>query len=83
MYADNSQIYLPLKRMTALLTLLSCLEEVKLWLSNNFLTLNDSETEIIFFGPSDKAEFNNSVLGNLSVLIQAVCVIVMYSLIIA
>ncbi len=28
---------------------------------------NDSKTEIIIFGPSDKAEFNNSVLGNLSV----------------
>ncbi len=32
LYADNSQIYLPIKIMTALLTLLSCLDEVKLWL---------------------------------------------------
>ncbi len=68
-YADDSQIYLQIKRNdpSTLLTLLSCLDEVKFWLSNNFLTLNDSKNEIIFFGPSDKTEFNNSVLGNLSV----------------
>ncbi len=40
-HADDNQIYLPIKRNdpSALLTLLSCLDEVKLWLSNNFLTL--------------------------------------------
>lgn len=45
---------------------MNCLDEVKLWLANNFLTLNDSKTEVIVFGPSDKFEFDISILGNLS-----------------
>ena len=30
---------------------MDCLTEIKSWLSQNFLTLNESKTEVIFFGP--------------------------------
>jgi len=32
-------------------SLLNCLEELRCWLAANFLTLNDSKTEIVVFGP--------------------------------
>ncbi len=36
-------------------------------MASNFLTLNDSKTEVIVFGPSDNFKFNNSTLDSLSV----------------
>ncbi len=32
---------------------MSCLSDVKAWLSLNFLNFNESKTETIVFGPSD------------------------------
>lgn len=57
LYADDTQIYLPLKRddKLALKPLLDCLDELKLWLSRNFLSLNESKTEIILFVPNDRS----------------------------
>ncbi len=51
-YADDSQIYLPLKQdhKCALQSLHECLTEVKCWLTNNFLQLNEDKTEMILFG---------------------------------
>jgi len=43
---------------------MDCLDDVKLWLASDFLTLNDSKTEVIVFAPSDKFEFDNIFLGN-------------------
>ncbi len=56
-YADDTQIYLPLKRNkhAALESLFACLDEVKTWFSLNFLFLNESKTEVIVFGPSENA----------------------------
>lgn len=55
-YADNTQIYLLIKRNdpSPIQTLLACLDVVKCWLVRNFLTLNDSKTEVIVFGSSEK-----------------------------
>ncbi len=52
LYADDSQIYLPLKQdhKCALQSLHECLTEVKCWLANNFLQLNEDKTEMILFG---------------------------------
>ncbi len=38
-YADDTQLYLPVKS--------DCLGEVKSWLADNFLQLNDSKTEVL------------------------------------
>ena len=50
-YADNSQIYLPLKKKDACLKpLLLCLEDIKAWMSLNLLTFNEKKTEVMVFG---------------------------------
>ena len=53
-YADDLQIYLPMKAndSVALNSLLSCIADIKLWLSENFLKLNEDKTECIIFSAS-------------------------------
>ncbi len=55
LYADDTQLYLPLQRNNkySLQPLLDCLNELKLWLSSNFLHLNENKSEIILFGPRE------------------------------
>ncbi len=55
LYADDTQIYIPLKRdnKQALKPILDCLDELKLSLTSNFLSLNESKTEFILFGSND------------------------------
>jgi len=55
--ADDTQIYLPLKRddKLALKPILHFLDELKLWLASNFVSPNESKTEIILFGPNDRS----------------------------
>lgn len=54
-YADEAQLYLSLNpnSSSALGRLLACVDEVKSWISANFLSLNEAKTEIIIFGPSE------------------------------
>ncbi|XDV35971.1 hypothetical protein PO909_005829 [Leuciscus waleckii] len=51
-FADDTQIYLPMSKnlKSSLDSLKVCLQEVKTWLSNNFLHLNESKTELVWFG---------------------------------
>ena len=51
-YADDSQLYPPLRSADSLQTVLDCLEEVKVWMGSNFLQINNDKTEVIIFGPS-------------------------------
>lgn len=53
-YADDTPLYLSFNpnSSSALGRLLAGVDEVKAWMSANFLSLNDSKTEIIVFGPS-------------------------------
>lgn len=53
-YADDTQIYLPLKRSDAnsLKPELDCLNDIKAWMPLNFLNFNKSKTEVLIFGPS-------------------------------
>ena len=52
LYADDLQVYMPVlpNDGSALDSLHSCLSDIKLWLSRNFLHLNESKTEYIIFG---------------------------------
>ena len=57
-YADDSQIYLPVNKKDAfcLKPLLLCLEDIKAWMSLNFLKFNEKKTEVMVFGPSGSCE---------------------------
>ena len=54
MYADDSQLYVdfsPRDEKTVLPNLLWCIQEVREWLRDNFLLLNDKKnTERVIFG---------------------------------
>uniref|UniRef100_A0A3P8U7G5 Reverse transcriptase domain-containing protein n=1 Tax=Amphiprion percula TaxID=161767 RepID=A0A3P8U7G5_AMPPE len=55
LYADDIQLYLPVlpNAASALDSLHSCLSDIKHWLAQNFLHLNENQTEYILFAPSD------------------------------
>ncbi len=66
-YADDTQIYLPLKQSSnGPETLMSCLSVVKAWLSLHFLNFNESKTELIVFGPLDSRSTPKVNLGDLT-----------------
>ena len=52
-YADDTQIYIPLKGQdsTTIKCLLNCLEDVKAWMALHFLSFNDSKNEFLLLGP--------------------------------
>jgi len=73
LYADDLQLYLPLEcdGCTSFTNFYNCLTEVKGWLSNNFLQLNEDKTEFIIFGHK---EFGNKLAGNYGLLFKgAMC----------
>ncbi len=67
-YADDTQIYLPIKRNypSARGTLLRCLDEVKIWLAQKCFTLNEDKTEVTVFSPTDHSQATSLDLGSLS-----------------
>ncbi len=67
-YADDTQLYIPFKRndKSALYQLTACLQELKAWLTNNFLHLNDDKTRIVLFRPNEKTDLSTVDLGSLS-----------------
>lgn len=66
-YADDTQIYLP-KRNYPLTpsTLLRSSDEIKIWVSHNFLSLNEDKTEVIVLSPTDNVQATCLDLGCLS-----------------
>ena len=52
-YADDTQLYIPIKPGVAgnIPRLLACLADIKRWMSQNFLQLNEAKSEIIIFSP--------------------------------
>ena len=54
-YADDTQLYLHLKPNDRqnLNSLLDCLEDIKCWMAQNVLQLNENKTEVLLFGPLD------------------------------
>ena len=55
-YADDTQLYVPLQPgKTDVFCILSCIAEIKKWMSENVLQLNDSKSDIVIMsrsGPS-------------------------------
>lgn len=64
--ATLTQIYLPAKAegSDSWDTLSDCFEDVKSWMANNFLQLNESKSEILFSGQSRPSTISG--LGSLS-----------------
>uniref|UniRef100_A0A8C6LW02 Reverse transcriptase domain-containing protein n=1 Tax=Nothobranchius furzeri TaxID=105023 RepID=A0A8C6LW02_NOTFU len=52
-YADDCQVIFPIRRggLSNLQPLLDCLEDIKLWLAQNYLCFNKNKTEVILFTP--------------------------------
>uniref|UniRef100_A0A8C6L025 Reverse transcriptase domain-containing protein n=1 Tax=Nothobranchius furzeri TaxID=105023 RepID=A0A8C6L025_NOTFU len=52
-YADDTQLYLSINpdEPNRLGTLQACLEDIKHWMTLNFLLLNQDKTEVLIFGP--------------------------------
>ena len=53
LYADDTQIYIPFdpdNSISEMQRMEACIAEIKLWMANNFLKLNDEKTEFIILG---------------------------------
>uniref|UniRef100_A0A3Q2ZS88 Reverse transcriptase domain-containing protein n=1 Tax=Kryptolebias marmoratus TaxID=37003 RepID=A0A3Q2ZS88_KRYMA len=81
-YADDTQIYVPLRKAdsTSFRSLFLCLEDLKAWMALNFLKLNEDKTEVVFFGSSSEdtlsdacslAQYVKPVITNLGVKMDA------------
>ena len=59
-YADDNQIYFPLKSgHNSLQPRYNCLEDIKLWIGNSFLKHNETKIEVIVFGsPTASADIS-------------------------
>uniref|UniRef100_A0A3Q2NWF9 Reverse transcriptase domain-containing protein n=1 Tax=Fundulus heteroclitus TaxID=8078 RepID=A0A3Q2NWF9_FUNHE len=65
-YADDTQLYLSINpdESNQLLRLQSCLDDIKSWMTLNFLHLNSDKTEVVIFGPeSSKNKLLNQSLN--------------------
>uniref|UniRef100_A0A3B3BYA6 Reverse transcriptase domain-containing protein n=1 Tax=Oryzias melastigma TaxID=30732 RepID=A0A3B3BYA6_ORYME len=65
-YADDSQIYLPIRKGGSVTPLLSCLQDIKDWMALSFLSFNDKKTEVMVFGPSSSCDPSSVELGPLT-----------------
>uniref|UniRef100_A0A3B3C1K9 Reverse transcriptase domain-containing protein n=1 Tax=Oryzias melastigma TaxID=30732 RepID=A0A3B3C1K9_ORYME len=65
LYADDCQIYVPICKGPdrSIKAIIDCLAEVKLWMSENFLGLNENKTEVIVFSPSGGKDHNIDLLS--------------------
>ncbi len=69
LYADDTQLYLPLKAGDSIQPLLECISDIKNRLLNNCLQLNENKTEMIVFGPKKKRTNIIKELGNHRIII--------------
>uniref|UniRef100_A0A8C6ML89 Reverse transcriptase domain-containing protein n=1 Tax=Nothobranchius furzeri TaxID=105023 RepID=A0A8C6ML89_NOTFU len=74
LYADDTQVYIPIKRglPNSLDPLLNCLDEVKTWMSANFLHFNNDKTEVMLFSPSVSSGPCSADLGPLALFLKPV-----------
>lgn len=62
-YTEDTQLYWSFNSSSALGHLLACVDEVKSWMAANFLSLDESKTEVIIFGPSEMSDMAGINLG--------------------
>ena len=70
-YADDSQIYMPLRQndTISLEPLFQCLKDIKAWMAANVLKFNDNKTEVMVFGSRDDRAFMD--LGSLQPYVKS------------
>ena len=75
-YADDTQLYLSFKNNSAeseayhIGRIQTCIKEIRLWMSQNFLKLNENKTEFIVFGTTvqlSKLKLSTLAVGDSSV----------------
>ena len=75
-YADDTQLYLSFKKNSAESEayhtgrIQTCIKEIRLWMSQNFLKLNENKTEFIVFGTTvqlSKLKSSTLIVGDSSV----------------
>ena len=75
-YADDTQLYLSFKNNSAeseayhIGRIQTCIKEIRLWIYQNFLKLNENKTEFIVFGTTvqlSKLKSSTFVMGDSSV----------------
>ena len=54
-YADDTQLYITIKKQDKLSDIEQCVSEIKLWMNRNMLKLNDDKTEFIVFYRTERA----------------------------
>ena len=80
-YADDSQIYVPLKKADSysVKPLLECLHDIKTWMSLNFLNFNEKKTEVMVFSGTSVtplvdlgylAQYRRPIVKNLGVKVD-------------
>ena len=67
-YADDSQLYISLtpNDMNPIHSLINCIGDVNMWMSENFLQLNKDKTEILIFGAKAQRQKIVAYLSSLS-----------------
>ena len=64
-YADDTQIYISFKPISEKIDTISrienCLNDIKVWMTNNFLKLNADKTKLLFIGSSTNTTHHNSL----------------------
>ncbi len=69
-YADDSQLYLSFKpnhldnEITALLAMQSCVAEVREWMHNDKLVMNDGKTELIIINTKQQLHHDNITMAD-------------------
>ncbi len=64
-YADDTQLYLPLDYGSdSVSSLLTCLKDINEWMNENFIQLNENKTEVILFGSKPQIDKYSAFLGH-------------------
>ena len=74
LYADDLQIYLPIKRNYGnyLTRLVDCLNDIKDWMAVHFLNFNESKTEVMILRPSGTSDVSQIDLAILQPYVKSV-----------
>uniref|UniRef100_A0A8C6Q3D2 Reverse transcriptase domain-containing protein n=1 Tax=Nothobranchius furzeri TaxID=105023 RepID=A0A8C6Q3D2_NOTFU len=72
LYADDCQIYFSFKPTQSMKVRSDCILEVKQWLADNFLHLNDSKTDLLIFSPYSTTATHQPDLNYLSPNVSSV-----------